>query len=103
MLERWFCEAELPPLAGHVDELDLERAKSLREAIFKLVDNRLTGREIAPSDIALLKSHARAVMPSTRIACDGCNTEPPDAAEVNELLGIISRDAIDVSPAHTVT
>lgn len=103
LLERWFCEAELPPLAGHVDALDLERAKSLREAIFKLADNRLTGPEIAPSDIALLNSHARAGMPSTRIACDGCSTEPSDAAEVNELLGIISRDAIDVSPAHTGT
>lgn len=96
LLERWFCEAELPPLAGHVEAVDLERAKSLREAIFRLSDNRLTGREIAPSDIALLNSHARAGMPSTRIACDGCSTEPPDAAEVNELLGIISRDAIDV-------
>jgi predicted RNA-binding Zn ribbon-like protein len=35
-------------------------------------------------------------MPILRIACDGCSTEPPDAAEMNEILGLIARDAIDV-------
>jgi predicted RNA-binding Zn ribbon-like protein len=96
LLERWFCEAELPPLASQVSDHDLERAKDLREAIFRLADNRLTALEISASDIALLNRHARTGVPPLKISCDGCTTEPPDAAEVDELLGIIARDAIDV-------
>ncbi len=96
LLDRWLCEAELPPPAAPATPEDLQRAKSLREAVFRLADSRLSGREVSVSDIAMVNAHARAGMPVTRIACDGCSTEPPDAAEVGELLGVIARDAIDV-------
>lgn len=86
----------MPPLANQISTEDLEKAKGLREAIFRLADNRLTALEINVADIALLNRHARAGVPTLKIACDGCTTEPPDAAEVDELLGIIARDAIDV-------
>lgn len=96
LLERWFSEADMPPLANPVKATELERAKELREAIFRLADNRVTGRTIISPDIDLLNSHARSGVPTLRIACDGCSAEPADAAEVDELLGIIARDAIDI-------
>lgn len=96
LLDRWLCEAELPPLAGAVTQEDLAKTKSLREAIFRLADNRINQSEILVSDIALINAHARSGMPVLRIACDGYSTEPPDAAEMNEILGLIARDAIDV-------
>ena len=96
LLDRWLCEAELPPLAGSVTDEELAKTKSLREAIFRLADNRINNSEISASDIALINAHARSGMPVLRIACDGCSTEPPDAAEMNEILGLIARDAIDV-------
>lgn len=96
LIDRWFCEAGLPPLANAAVASDLNHTKGLREAIFRLADNRLSGREIQTADIALLNQHARTGLPTTRIACDGCTTEPPEAASVDELLGIISRDAIDI-------
>lgn len=96
LLERWLCEAELPPLASAVTGEELSMTKSLREAIFRLADNRINQREISVSDIALINVHARSGMPVVRIACDGCSTEPPDSAEMGEILGLIARDAIDI-------
>ncbi|QWK80935.1 CGNR zinc finger domain-containing protein [Ochrobactrum sp. BTU1] len=96
LLDRWLCEAELPPLSGCVTDEELAKTKALREAIFRLADNRINQREISVTDIALINAHARSGMPVLRIACDGCSTEPPDAAEMNEILGLIARDAIQV-------
>ncbi|WP_435656494.1 CGNR zinc finger domain-containing protein [Brucella pituitosa] len=96
LLDRWLCEAELPPLAGSVTQEELANTKALREAIFRLADNRINQSEILVSDIALINTHARSGMPVLRIACDGCSTELPDAAEMNEILGLIARDAIDI-------
>lgn len=96
LLDRWLCEAELPPLAGSVTDEELAKTKSLREAIFRVADNRINQSEILVSDIALINAHARSGMPVVRIACDGFNTEPPDVAQMDEILGLIARDAVGV-------
>lgn len=96
LLERWLCEAKLPPIDGPITEPQLAATVALREAIFRLADSRLRSTGVERPDIDLINDHARTGVPVPRIAADGYSTEVPAPALLEELLGLIARDAVEV-------
>jgi predicted RNA-binding Zn ribbon-like protein len=102
LLERWFCEAQLPPLAQPLSEAGLEKAISLRESIFQVAASRLTAATILSADIERINTAARAGFPPVRLGADGQSRVPPEHTRLDELLGLIARDAIDIftGPYH---
>lgn len=96
LLDRWFCEAQLPPLAHEVSERGLEKAKALRESIFRVAVSGLKTTTVSPDDVEHINSAARAGVAPLRLGPDGQSAIPPDESTLDELLGLIARDAIDV-------
>lgn len=96
LLERWFCEAQLPPLAQQLSGIGLEKAKQLRESIFQVAAWRLAATTILAANVERINAAARAGFPPVRLGEDGQSPVPPEHATLDELLGLIARDAIDV-------
>lgn len=96
LLERWFREARLTPAARPVQMQDLDRAKQLREAIFRIADSRLTKAGIVDADIALINNIAAVPFAPVRLGTDGRTPQQLTPIGVDSLLGLIARDAIEV-------
>lgn len=72
-LDRWIREAGLAPVPDveMLGAADLDRGKLLREAIYRAVFARISGRIPAAGDVELLNAHAAHPPPAPRLGPDG--------------------------------
>jgi predicted RNA-binding Zn ribbon-like protein len=97
-LARWYREAALlgPDQHVGVTSQGLDKAKALREAIYRCAQARIAGRPTASSDEKLVNEFAEA--PPLVPALDGTavRLSLPRAAGELAVLSTIARDAIDL-------
>lgn len=95
-LVRWAGESRLPAgLALSVSEAELERARELRAALWRLAGSRAQGREFGPQDLAVVNAVAAAPPLVARIDAGGGRVWAPGATGT-ALLSTVARDAVDL-------
>jgi len=95
-LARWFDEADIAGGLTGLDEGDLRVAVDLREAIWRLVTDRLAGRAPHGDDVATVNRHAAPPTPAPRLADGGDAASWWAASPFDAALSEIARDAIDL-------
>ncbi|WP_367321404.1 ABATE domain-containing protein [Streptomyces sp. HUAS ZL42] len=95
-LTAWADRSRLPEgLELAVEEADLERTRTFRNALFLLTADRAHGRPLHPRHLAVINEAAAEPPLVSRIAPDGTRTWAPGATTTH-LLSTIARDAIDL-------
>ena len=95
-LARWCVEAGLLDQAPVVNEADLEAARALREALYRIVQARRG--ELGPErdDIDLLNSWAARPPPAPQLGPDGCSRHQVSDGTLETALSTVARDAVDL-------
>ncbi|MGW8884770.1 CGNR zinc finger domain-containing protein [Streptomyces sp. NPDC055749] len=95
-LVRWAGESRLPAgLALSVSAAELELARELRAALWRLTGSRVEGREPAPGDLEAVNAVAAAPPLVARLGADGRREWAPGATGTG-LLSTVARDAVDL-------
>lgn len=95
-LRRWIelCGvAESPPECND-DDLDL--AKQLRACLISVIESLFSKSEPANEDIDAINRFARSETGSRQLAPDGRSLKPSKPLSIENLLGMVARDAIDL-------
>lgn len=69
-LARWAVEAGVLTEAPVVSSTDLDRAKQLREAVYRMASAPIEGKPVAVRDLELLNSYAAGQPPKPHLAAD---------------------------------
>ena len=92
-LARWFVAARLakerPKVTAHV----LQRARELREAIYRLAIARVRKRPLPEADRALLNRQAAGATPAPHLDRNGSSRTTGSASE---FLSVIAREAVEL-------
>jgi predicted RNA-binding Zn ribbon-like protein len=99
-LARWLREAGVRPVPPSVHDLDLHQARELREAIYGLVHDRLSGLALARPHVATINGLAAHPDPVPRLTAAGeigYDADEPAAAALSR----IARDAIELLAGST--
>lgn len=96
-LEAWLLAGGLVEAPCSADADDLERTRTLRGALFGVVDVELRGERPAGADVETINRAAAVSAQTPRLVVDagGPYREGP-APDVAAVLGAIARDAIDL-------
>lgn len=98
-LSAWLRRAGLPAAAAPA-ERDLERARSLREAVYRAASATTEGRRIDAHDREILNRFAAASPPAPSLGPDGrLRLVAPAGREITAALAAIARDAIELLAA----
>lgn len=92
-LARWLVAAGLATSAPPVSEEELEQARELREALYRLAMARLEGQPYPGADRALLNRWAAGRTPAPCLEADGMSWTREDAPA---LLSLVARDAVEL-------
>jgi|CXWL01.1.fsa_nt_gi predicted RNA-binding Zn ribbon-like protein len=92
-LGRWLVAAGLAVQDPHPTHEDLEQARELREALYRLAFGRSQGREYAVRDRELLNRWAAQPPPAPQLGADGL-TWSHDGAR--PLLAAVARDGVEL-------
>lgn len=93
-LGRWLVAAGLTPRAPDATPADVEHARELREAIYRLATTTVTHRPPSPADRALINRWAALPAPVPQLAAD--HTITWLGGGLHALLAVIARDAVDL-------
>ncbi|MPY33373.1 hypothetical protein FNH09_19525 [Streptomyces adustus] len=91
-LDAWFVECGLVDAITPSDEAGVERAKTLREAIYELVMARCWGEEYDDEALDVLNAAARRLPATPQLTRTGRWTE----ATTDQALSTVARLAVDV-------
>jgi len=98
-LSAWLRRAGLPAAAAPA-ERDLERARSLREAVYRAASAMTEGHRIDANDREILNRIAAAAPPAPSLGPDGrLRLVVPEGREITAALAAIARDAIELLAA----
>ncbi|GAA1934133.1 CGNR zinc finger domain-containing protein [Kitasatospora viridis] len=92
LLDDWFVEAGMLDAAPGADQVDLDIAVEVREAIYQLVAARIEERPLPAQPVALLNRHA-AGLPVTLRLGDGGVTRTGSVAQG---LTALAREAVEI-------
>ena len=92
-LGRWLVAAGLAASETPVSEEELQQARELREALYRLAVARLDGRPFPEADRALLNRWAAGRTPAPCLEADGMSWAREDASA---LLSLLARDAVEL-------
>ena len=95
-LARWCVEAGLLEAAPPVAPKDLEAARTLREAIYRLVQAARDARPMAPEDVDLLNHWAVQPPLAPQLKSDGRNQFWQAEIPLAAVLASVARDAVDL-------
>ena len=96
-LAAWLMAAGLSERSPVVSGPGFARALELRAAISRLVEASLGGSSFQPGDLRLVNAAARAQAPVRSLGLRGGDLVVQEvAADLDQCLGVIARDAIDV-------
>lgn len=96
-LEAWLRGAGLAVRPGELGHDDLVKARSLRVAVFRVVDAAMANGGVAESAVRRLNAAARAELPVPGLVVrDGRLERRARVLDVTEALGMLARDAIDL-------
>lgn len=91
-LDAWFLESGVVDVVTPSDEADLERAKALREAVYRLVTARRLGEAYDTGALDLLNRTARMPAAVPQLTSEGRRTE----AMPQEALAALARQAVEL-------
>ncbi|MFE8921095.1 CGNR zinc finger domain-containing protein [Streptomyces rochei] len=92
----WVGRSRLPGgLELTVEQADVRRARTLRDALFLLTADRAHGRPLRPEHVAVVNAAAAEAPLAARIEADGARGWAPGATGAR-LLSTVARDAIDL-------
>lgn len=91
-LDAWFLESGVVDTVTPSDEADLERAKALREAVYRLVTARRLGEAYDTGALDLLNGTARMPAAVPQLTSEGRRTE----ATPQEALAALARQAVEL-------
>ncbi|MFE1111839.1 CGNR zinc finger domain-containing protein [Streptomyces rochei] len=92
----WVGRSRLPGgLELTVEQADVRRARTLRDALFLLTVDRAHGRPLRPEHVAVVNAAAAEAPLAARIEADGTRGWAPGATGAR-LLSTVARDAIDL-------
>ncbi|MFF1676965.1 CGNR zinc finger domain-containing protein [Streptomyces sp. NPDC058256] len=95
-LARWADRSRLSPgLELSITQRELERTRSVRDALFLLTADRAHGRPPSPRDLAVVNAAAAEPPLAARIEPDGTRAWTPGATGA-QLLSTVARDAVDL-------
>ncbi|MCX4972222.1 CGNR zinc finger domain-containing protein [Streptomyces sp. NBC_00620] len=95
-LARWADRSRLSPgLELSITQQELERTRSVRDALFLLTADRAHGRPPNPRDLAVVNAAAAEPPLAARIEPDGTRAWAPGATGT-QLLSTVARDAVDL-------
>ena len=95
-LAHWADLSRLSPgLELSINQRELERARTVRDALFLLTADRAHGRPLSPRDLAVVNAAAAEPPLVARIAPDGTHAWAPGATGT-QLLSTVARDAVDL-------
>ncbi|QIG46881.1 hypothetical protein G5V57_03445 [Nordella sp. HKS 07] len=93
---RWCMAAGLLPHTITVTSVELDGARRLREALYRLVLAALAQSEPDPADLALLNSAARAAPLVPQLAAIGGPSRWESDTPYDAVLAMVTRDAIEL-------
>jgi predicted RNA-binding Zn ribbon-like protein len=91
-LADWIEESGIVDTAPPVTPQDLERAKALREAMFRLVATLINHQTPSATDCALVNAAADASPPVLRLDDDGLHR----CGDADAVLALLARDCLDL-------
>jgi predicted RNA-binding Zn ribbon-like protein len=91
-LANWIVESGILDTAPRVEPGDLDRAKVLREALFRMVAALIDGRPPDSADRALVNSAAATPPPAVRLDDDGLHR----VGDLDAVLALLARDCLDL-------
>lgn len=95
-LAHWADRSRLSPgLELSITQLELERTRTVRDALFLLTADRAHGRPPSPRDLAVVNAAAAEPPLAARIDPDGTRAWAPGATGT-QLLSTVARDAVDL-------
>ena len=95
-LARWYVEAQLIPKALPLDTRDLERARVVREAIYRGATALTTAKPPRRADQAIINSAAQPAPLVPQLGNTKLRWSMPSEAAGPALLSTVARDAIDL-------
>ena len=95
-LGRWLGEAGLTDVPVAVDSRQLDEARRLREAVYRLVRAAMAGESGADADRAAVNEHARRRPVAAQIGPDGGPRLWVGRHPVQAGLATVARDAVDL-------
>lgn len=91
-LADWITESAIVDSAPRIQPGDLERAKALREAMFRMVAALIDQRPAAPADQALVNAAAAAPPPVLQLDDAGLHR----VGDFEAVLSVLARDCLDL-------
>jgi predicted RNA-binding Zn ribbon-like protein len=89
--------AELVEPGTRASDRELQQARDLREAIYRLMLIRIAQRPAAAADIRVINDWARRRTPAPQLSVDEPFTlQTHDEDDAGMALGVVARDAIDL-------
>jgi predicted RNA-binding Zn ribbon-like protein len=97
-LPRWFAAAGLASGPVTAGERDLDDARELREALYRVFQAHRSGQALDGSDVALVNGWAAKPPPVERLTLDGHGrlAAAGDAHTSAALLALVARDAVEL-------
>lgn len=91
-LATWIVESGILDAAPPIDAADLERARALREVLFRLVGAMIEGRPADRGDREMANAAAAAPPPELRLDDDGLHR----TGDLDAVLAVLARDCLDL-------
>lgn len=96
-LTEWLVHVKLVEPETRVSDRELQQARDLREAIYRLMLIRIAQRPATAADIRVINYRARKHTPAPQLSVgEPFTLQPHDGDDSGTALGVIARDAIDV-------
>lgn len=91
-LSRWITQSGLVDDAPTVGEAELRRARTLRDAAFRLIQALIDGGDTDPVDRALTNGAAARPLPHLQLTANGVHR----TGDVDAVLALLARDCVDL-------
>lgn len=91
-LADWAVQSGIVDVAPRIQPGDLDRAKALREALFRMVAALIENRPADPDDRELANTAAAAAPPVPRLDDDGLHR----VGDLDAVLAVLARDCLDL-------
>ena len=88
----WVVASGLVDVPPEVDGAGLQRARALREAMFRLVAALIDDRPVDPADRDVVNAAAAVAPPALRLDDGGLNRE----GDLEAVLALVARDCLDL-------
>lgn len=100
----WATAAGITPMppAWTISASDLHAARTLREAIYRAVTDRIRGTPVRPEDVGVINACAEAAVPVPQLEPDTHSVAWTAARPSRALLSFIARDAIDLLVSDSI-